>query len=154
MNAPEQLFELVDVVRVQPEGGYRLALAFSDGTEDERDFADMVAEGGEMVEPLRDPAFFNRRWHPNLAERLRSRLDRLARGHERARPVTPHRSLSQRSARPQGGERVELRLFARFFGATIAILIAFVQKLGSLEFLGAFLKRDLGFAKLRRKFID
>ncbi len=40
MNAPEQLFELVDVVRVQPEGGYRLALAFSDGTEGERDFAD------------------------------------------------------------------------------------------------------------------
>ena len=60
MNAPEQLFELVDVVRVQPEGRYRLALAFSDGTEGERDFADMIAEGGEMVEPLRDPAFFNR----------------------------------------------------------------------------------------------
>ena len=25
-----------------------------------RDFADMIAEGGEMVEPLRDPAFFTR----------------------------------------------------------------------------------------------
>jgi hypothetical protein len=60
MNAPEQLFELVDVVRVQPEGDFRLALAFSDGTEGERDFADMIAEGGEMAEPLRDPAFFNR----------------------------------------------------------------------------------------------
>jgi hypothetical protein len=33
---------------------------FPDGTEGERDFADMVAEGGEMVEPLRDPAFFTR----------------------------------------------------------------------------------------------
>jgi Protein of unknown function (DUF2442) len=60
MNAPQQMFELVDVTRVEPRGGYRLALAFSDGTEGERDFADMVAEGGEMVEPLRDPAFFTR----------------------------------------------------------------------------------------------
>ncbi len=54
------MFELVDVVGVKPGGGYRLALAFSDGTEGERDFADMVAEGGEMVEPLRDLAFFDR----------------------------------------------------------------------------------------------
>jgi Protein of unknown function (DUF2442) len=60
MNAPEQMFELVDVVRVEPRGGYWLALAFSDGTEGERDFAGMVAEGGEMVEPLSDPAFFTR----------------------------------------------------------------------------------------------
>jgi len=60
MNTPEQMFELIDVVRVEPRGGYGLALAFSDGTEGERDFADMIAEGGEMVEPLRDPAFFAR----------------------------------------------------------------------------------------------
>jgi hypothetical protein len=60
MNAPKQMFESVDVTRVEPRGGFRLALAFSDGTEGERDFADMVAEGGEMVEPLRDPAFFTR----------------------------------------------------------------------------------------------
>ena len=60
MNAPEQMFELVNVVGVELGGGYRLALAFSDGAEGERDFADMVAEGGEMVEPLRDPAFFTR----------------------------------------------------------------------------------------------
>ena len=60
MNSKDQMFELVDVVRVEPRAGYRLALAFSDGTEGERDFADMIAEGGEMVEPLRDPAFFGR----------------------------------------------------------------------------------------------
>lgn len=60
MNAQEQMFELVDVVRVKPRGGYRLEVAFSDGTEGERDFADMIAEGGEMIEPLRDPAFFAR----------------------------------------------------------------------------------------------
>jgi hypothetical protein len=60
MNAPQQMFKLVDVTRVEPRGGYQLLLAFSDGTEGERDFADMIAEGGEMVEPLRDPAFFTR----------------------------------------------------------------------------------------------
>ena len=60
MNMQEPMFELIDVVRVEPRGGYRLALAFSDGTEGERDFSELVSEGGEMVEPLRDPAFFAR----------------------------------------------------------------------------------------------
>jgi len=60
MNAPEQMFELVDVVRVESRGGYRLALAFSDGTEGEHDFSGLIAEGGEMVEPLRDTTFFAR----------------------------------------------------------------------------------------------
>lgn len=60
MNAQDQMFELVDVTRVESRGGYRVWVAFSDGTEGERDFADMIAEGGEMVEPLRDPAFFAR----------------------------------------------------------------------------------------------
>jgi hypothetical protein len=60
MNAQEPMFELIDVVRVEPRGGYRLAVAFSDGSEGERDFSDLIAEGGEMVEPLRDPAFFAR----------------------------------------------------------------------------------------------
>src|SRR5690349_18115435 len=60
MNAQDQMFELVDVTRVEPRGGYRLALTFSDGTEGERDFAELIAEGGEMVEPLRDQVFFAR----------------------------------------------------------------------------------------------
>ena len=60
MNTQEHMIELIDVVRVEPCGGHRLALAFSDGTEGERDFSSMIAEGGEMVEPLRDPAFFAR----------------------------------------------------------------------------------------------
>ena len=54
------MFDLIDVVRVEPQGDCRLALAFSDGTEGERDFSDMIAEGGEMVEPLRDLTFFAR----------------------------------------------------------------------------------------------
>jgi hypothetical protein len=60
MNSQKRMFELIDVVRVEPRGGYRLAVAFSDGSEGERDFADLIAEGGEMVEPLRDVAFFAR----------------------------------------------------------------------------------------------
>ncbi len=50
--------ELVDVVKVAPRDGYRLAIAFSDGTEGEVDLSTFIIEGGEMVEPLRDPAFF------------------------------------------------------------------------------------------------
>ena len=60
MNSQERMFELIDVVRVEPRGGYRLAVAFSDSSEGGRDFADLIAEGGEMVEPLRDVAFFAR----------------------------------------------------------------------------------------------
>ena len=56
----QQIFDLVDVTGVEPRGCYRLGLTFSDGTEGERDFSDLIAEGGEMVEPLRDPAFFSR----------------------------------------------------------------------------------------------
>jgi hypothetical protein len=54
------MIEIVHVVRVEKLGAYRLRLGFSDGTEGERDFADLIAEGGEMVEPLRDPTFFAR----------------------------------------------------------------------------------------------
>jgi Protein of unknown function (DUF2442) len=60
MNMQDQMFELVDVTEVRPSNDYRLAIKFSDGTEGEHDFADMIAEGGEMVEPLRDAAFFAR----------------------------------------------------------------------------------------------
>ncbi len=98
MNAPEQMFELIDVTRVELRGGYRLAVGFSDGTEGERDFADMIAEGGEMVEPLRDPAFFARvflddgilTW-PNGFD---IELDRAAYGDEAERPLAPDGGVS------------------------------------------------------------
>lgn len=60
MNTHEPMFELVDVVKVEPLGGYRLHVVFTDGTEGELDLAGLVAEGGEMVEALRDPGFFAR----------------------------------------------------------------------------------------------
>lgn len=51
---------LIKVKTVEPLGGYRLRVHFSDGSSGERDFGGGVAEGGPMVEPLRDPAYFAR----------------------------------------------------------------------------------------------
>jgi len=56
-RAEHQMLELVHVQKVEPRGGYRLRLRFSDGAEGDRDFSDVIAEGGEMIEALRDPAF-------------------------------------------------------------------------------------------------
>jgi hypothetical protein len=54
------MIDLVKIVMVEKLGGFRLRLRFSDGTEGERDFSDIISAGGPMVEPLRDPAFFSR----------------------------------------------------------------------------------------------
>jgi hypothetical protein len=54
------MIEIIHVTKVERLGGFRLRLTFSDCTVGERDFSDLVAETGEMVEPLRDPAFFAR----------------------------------------------------------------------------------------------
>ena len=53
-------FRIVKVIEVEPRGGYRLRVAFSDGSSGEHDFSDLVAHTGPMVVPLRDPAFFAR----------------------------------------------------------------------------------------------
>jgi hypothetical protein len=50
----------VDVLRLRALGGYRLWLRFSDGNEGIRDFTDIIAEGGPMVESLREPSYFAR----------------------------------------------------------------------------------------------
>jgi hypothetical protein len=53
-------FPIVDVVSVKPLGGYRLRVAFSDGSVGEHDFSSTAARDGEMVKPLKDPVFFAR----------------------------------------------------------------------------------------------
>lgn len=53
-------FKVVKVAEVEALGGFRLRLAFSDGSVGEHDFTSLVEGGGRMVEPLRDPAFFAR----------------------------------------------------------------------------------------------
>ena len=51
---------MIDVVSVKPLGGFRLRIAFSNGSAGEHDFSSTVARTGEMVQPLKDPAFFAR----------------------------------------------------------------------------------------------
>lgn len=51
---------MIDVVSVKPLGGFKLRVGFSDGSSGVRDFSSTVARDGEMVRPLKDPAFFAR----------------------------------------------------------------------------------------------
>ena len=54
------MIEIVKVVALKAVGDCSLWLRFSDGQEGVRDFSDILAQGGPMVEPLRDPAMFRR----------------------------------------------------------------------------------------------
>jgi hypothetical protein len=51
---------MIDVVSVKPLGAYRLRVAFSDGSAGEHDLSSTAKRDGEMVKPLKDPAFFAR----------------------------------------------------------------------------------------------
>jgi hypothetical protein len=51
---------LIKVSKAEPLGGHRLRIRFSDGSVGERDFADVVAAGGPMLDPLRDSQYFAR----------------------------------------------------------------------------------------------
>lgn len=54
------MIEIVKVIELKPVGDRALWLRFSDGYEGVRDCSDILAEGGTMVEPLREPAMFRR----------------------------------------------------------------------------------------------
>jgi hypothetical protein len=51
---------MVDVLRLRPLEGHRLWLRFTDGSEGVHDLSDMIAKGGEMVEPLKSKQYFDR----------------------------------------------------------------------------------------------
>ena len=51
---------MIDVISVKSMGGFKLRVAFSDGSTGVHDFSATVARDGEMVLPLKDPAFFAR----------------------------------------------------------------------------------------------
>jgi hypothetical protein len=51
---------MIKITSIEPLGSYRLLLRFSDGSEGERDFSDLVVESGSLAKPLRDPAYFAR----------------------------------------------------------------------------------------------
>jgi hypothetical protein len=54
------MIEIVKVIAVSPRQGHELTVGFSDGTVGVIDFSAILDEGGPMVEPLRDAAFFRR----------------------------------------------------------------------------------------------
>ena len=54
------MIEQVKVVQAKALDGQRVRLRFSNGREGLRDLSDVLAEGGVMVEPLRDPVLFQR----------------------------------------------------------------------------------------------
>ena len=54
------MIKIVKVVKLKALDDYRLWVRFSDDTEGVRDFSDMIADGGPMVEPLRDQMFFKK----------------------------------------------------------------------------------------------
>jgi hypothetical protein len=51
---------LTKVARLEPLGGFRLRVRFSDGSEGVHDFAGLVNEPGSMLKPLQDEAYFGR----------------------------------------------------------------------------------------------
>ena len=55
-----QVPPMIDVVSVKHLGGYKLRVAFSDGSGGVHDFSSTAAREGEMVRPLKDPVFFAR----------------------------------------------------------------------------------------------
>lgn len=52
------MIEIVKVVEAKPLAAHRLWVKFTDGKEGVRDFADILAEGGPMVDWLRDEGNF------------------------------------------------------------------------------------------------
>ena len=59
-TAPGSQGPMIDVVSVKPMDGFRLRVAFPDGSVGVHDFSSTTARNGEMVRPLKDPAFFAR----------------------------------------------------------------------------------------------
>ena len=51
---------LAKVIQIQNLGGFRLRVAFNDGSTGVHDFASLMREQGPMLEPLRDKSYFAR----------------------------------------------------------------------------------------------
>uniref|UniRef100_B0SVI8 DUF2442 domain-containing protein n=1 Tax=Caulobacter sp. (strain K31) TaxID=366602 RepID=B0SVI8_CAUSK len=51
-------FKLVKAVRVKPLPGYRMDIAFSDGSSGIADLSEITRSKGSMAQPLADEAFF------------------------------------------------------------------------------------------------
>jgi hypothetical protein len=85
---------IVDVLCLRALDGCRPWLRFTDGSEGVRDLSDLIASGGPMVEPLKDPNYFARvrgNGRSDLAEWFRSRSDQSVHGVARFRRVESSR---------------------------------------------------------------
>ena len=51
---------MIKVIACTAKPGYRLDLVFSDGRSGTADLSALMARSGEMVRPLKDPAYFAR----------------------------------------------------------------------------------------------
>jgi hypothetical protein len=51
---------IVHIRKLQRVGGYRLKLWFTDGQAGEWDFSELAGDRGPIVEPFKDPAYFDR----------------------------------------------------------------------------------------------
>src|SRR6476659_10092855 len=51
---------VIDAVSVRPVGGFQLRVGFSEGSSGVHGYSSTAARDGEMVRPLKDPAFFPR----------------------------------------------------------------------------------------------
>jgi hypothetical protein len=51
---------MIKLIAIEPRGGSRLLLRFSDNTSGVYDFAPFIQANTEMTAPLADPAFFGR----------------------------------------------------------------------------------------------
>jgi hypothetical protein len=55
---PTNDFPMVDVLRLRAVDGARLWVRFTDGSEGVHDLSSMLAETGQMIEPLKSAAYF------------------------------------------------------------------------------------------------
>ena len=51
---------MIEIIGIRRLGGFKLELEFSDGTIGTRDFELILQRTGEMIAPLKDPAYFAR----------------------------------------------------------------------------------------------
>jgi Protein of unknown function (DUF2442) len=54
------MIDLIKITSVKPQKNHELLIKFSNGAAGVFDFSAMLAEGGTMVEPLKDVAYFQR----------------------------------------------------------------------------------------------
>jgi hypothetical protein len=55
-----KMIEYVTVEKLKALDGFQLWMRFSDGSEGVRNFVDILAEGGDVIEPIKDEAMFRR----------------------------------------------------------------------------------------------